>query len=234
MTVNIPPTVLPTKKPNRQRFRRPWNTDPSCVLNLMPEVNSTWRDYSGHGNDGTIVGATTIYNARFGEGLLFDGINDQVNIPDDPSLNPTTKATLEAWFNISDITGNNHILVKYNAAGNKRQYLFYVDDGVLKANFGKTNGTGYDQITTANIIANNTWYHTAITYNAGYVVMYVDGINVKEGLLLASRTIPVKDNPVTICSLGAEYFGGIIDEARIYNRVLAAWEIRALYEQGRP
>ena len=233
MTVNNPPTILPTRKPNRQRFRRPWNSDPSCVLNLMPEVNSTWRDYSGHGNDGTIVGPTTIYNARYGEGLLFDGINDYVNCGDDASMKPVDAITLEAWVYLSSVAHQHVLIGNYAAAGN-RSFLLYFGNVAT----GVSLFLVADDLSTQEAfcvgITQTGWYHIAGTYDGAHIIVYLDGI---AGVPVAwAETLDATTANVTLgwASGYTQVLEGILDEARIYNRALKAWEVRALYEQGRP
>ena len=247
MTVNIPPTVLPTKKPNRQRFRRPWNSDPSCVLCLMPEVNSTWRDYSGHGNDGTIVGATTIYNARFGEGLLFDGINDYVTMGDVLDFERTDPFTLEAWFMRTIATANHTLISKMDSANDYRGYLFWVrtnaggNPNVLEFNIRNDNAPpNFIYVRGTTEVPLNIWHHGVVTYDGSVTIagthIYLDSseeVIADSVNTLNATTIIAKPLCIGSRNLNNSLFEGSIDEARIYNRALAAWEVRALYEMGR-
>lgn len=54
------------------------------------------RDSSGNGNHGTIYGATWTQGIS-GTALYFNGINNYVEIPDSPSLNPA-QTTVIVWF----------------------------------------------------------------------------------------------------------------------------------------
>ena len=244
MTVNIPPTVLPTKKPNRQRFLRPWNTDPSCVLCLMPEVNTTWRDYSGHGNDGTIVGATTIHNARFGEGLLFDGTDDYVSVPDDDSLDLQTTLSCEAW--ISTVDANDQAIInKQDTTANFRGYLFFQDDEkiCLEVNGWDGFAIGAVRVIGTTEINDGIWHHvvaTKLTKDASSINLYVDGV--LETMVTDTDVYDGDATNATALNVGRRYrlvgdeleWTGYIDEVRVYNRVLEAWEVRALFELGKP
>jgi hypothetical protein len=71
----------------------------------------------------------------------------------------------------------------------------------------------------------NTWTHLAVTYDATTIRLYVNGTQVatapSSGDLLAS------DNPLRIGGnlIWGEYYSGLIDDVRVYNRVLTAAEI---------
>ena len=69
-------------------------------------------DSSQYGNNGTrqpaaVQGnATNFTDAKFGKGLVFDGIDDYVNVSHSNSLNIAgTEISLEAWFKLDSIDG---------------------------------------------------------------------------------------------------------------------------------
>ncbi|MFB9421176.1 LamG domain-containing protein, partial [Nonomuraea rubra] len=72
----------------------------------------------------------------------------------------------------------------------------------------------------------NTWSHLAATYDGTTLRLYVNGV------LTSERTAggPIRtDNGVLRIggnSLWGEYFNGLIDEVRIYNRALNAVQIQ--------
>ena len=65
---------------------------------------TTAADASTAANAGTISGATRTAFGRFGGALSFDGVNDLVTIPDANSLDLTTGMTLSAWVNPATAT----------------------------------------------------------------------------------------------------------------------------------
>lgn len=54
-------------------------------------------DDSGHGNTGTIAGATWTAGGRYGAALRFDGAADRVRVPASASLDMGSQLTLSAW-----------------------------------------------------------------------------------------------------------------------------------------
>ena len=69
-----------------------------------------------------------------------------------------------------------------------------------------------------------TWAHLALTYDGAALRLYVNGVQVasRTGNLLTSA------NPLQIGgdSIHGQYFSGIIDEVRIFNRARTAAEIQ--------
>jgi|GEM_PF-4909673 len=77
------------------------------------------------------------------------------------------------------------------------------------------------------------WYHAVLTYNGSKVRAYINGELVGEATLTgsiadSSYDINIGRNPV----YGGDYFKGVIDEVRIFNRTLSEEEIKASYNAG--
>ncbi len=73
------------------------------------------------------------------------------------------------------------------------------------------------------------WYHVVLTYD-GTMKFYVDGT------LYGSDTFTLVHDTVTPLQIGrsatyGNYFSGIVDEVRIYNRALSEEEILSHYQQ---
>src|SRR4030095_10522659 len=70
-------------------------------------------DASGNGNTATLVNGPVWTAGRVGNALYFDGINDNLTVPDSNSLDPSSSFTLSAWVNpASTFTDFRSILVK--------------------------------------------------------------------------------------------------------------------------
>ncbi|HWL32781.1 MAG TPA: LamG domain-containing protein, partial [Gaiellaceae bacterium] len=72
----------------------------------------------------------------------------------------------------------------------------------------------------------NAWSHLATTYDGSVVRLYVNGA--QAGSLPFSGSMAASTGPLRIGGNGvwAEWFAGLIDEVRIYNRALTASEIQ--------
>jgi hypothetical protein len=71
----------------------------------------------------------------------------------------------------------------------------------------------------------NTWTHVAMTYDGTTLRLFVNGLQVRASVV--GGPMPVSGQPLRIGgnSVWGEYFRGMIDEVRIYNRALTAAEI---------
>jgi len=228
--------------------------DLSNVLQLhMNEGTGTVAyDSSLYQNDGALkahhgtrCGASWVYG-KYGKALSFDGFDDYVEVPDDPTLPVGTNDwSVECWFKTSaDMTGDNHRLVTKGdmmLAPSKDGYalVFWGVGGAYTNNhvvaiFSIENGPEYI-IQTNNALNDGNWHHVAaIIDRDGLLKMYVDGvpqadtedISAYAGHSLAPTT-PLGIGRGFHPTLGTwrEPFQGTIDEARIYNRVLSPDEV---------
>ena len=180
------------------------------------------RDASSQNNTG-VASNTTWTTGKFGNALVFNGTNSQVTIADAPSLRLTTAATLEAWvFPTSAPTGWRAIIDK-NVDG---YYLFASTDNGNRPAGGGTWTSGNQNTFGPSAIPVNSWTHLATTFDGTTVRLFVNGVQV------ASQAQTAQLAPTTgTLQIGAdfyptEYFAGLIDEVRIYNRALSPAEIQ--------
>jgi hypothetical protein len=203
------------------------------LVSLKKADTAYTYDYSPYGNDGTIVGPS-FADAKYGQAMQFDGIDDYVDAGNDSSLNPGAEITMEVWAKIDSYSSSiGAILNKYDGAG-KDYYRLHTQYGRFYTTIEDATGTLIIQLRTdSGTILYDVWYHVAFTFDSsGNVVLYINGEEVKNS------TVSHQD----IGTGGALYIGalhpadgfynGPIDEVRIYNRALSADEIRAHYLRG--
>jgi hypothetical protein len=173
------------------------------------------------GNGGTISNATWTTAGKFGNALLFNGVNALVTIPDSPLLRLTTGMTLEAWVNPVTVDRNWRDVVY---KGNDNYYLEAMSARnpaapVGGGTFGETWGTA--------ALAANTWAHIAATYDKAMLRLYVNGVQV--GSRARTGNIATSANPLQIGgdTFFGQYFRGTIDEVRVYNAALTAAQVQA-------
>jgi Concanavalin A-like lectin/glucanases superfamily len=73
----------------------------------------------------------------------------------------------------------------------------------------------------------NTWTHLAVTYDGTVVRMFVDGVQVGTRAVTGSIAVSTGALRIGGNTVWPEWFDGLIDEVRIYSRVLSAEEIRS-------
>jgi hypothetical protein len=182
-------------------------------------------DASGTGNGATISGAAWATAGRFGRALSFDGVNDLVTVADASSLDFTTGMTLEAWVNPSALSGWRTAILKEATGG--LAYALYAHDNAPRPAV-TVNVAGRDHSSGGSAqLPLNTWTHLAATFDGATLRLFVNGVQVGSGALGGSLLTSTGALRIGGNAVWGEYFSGLIDEVRIYNRALTAAEIQS-------
>ena len=188
--------------------------------------------------------------ALFSNSLQFDGVDDSVNCGSASSLDDIFDGggSVSVWFNSSAINATHTIVSKKSGgtgywairisdvSGNKGRFYF------LRSFDG---GTHYVTQQSTRDINPNTWYHAVVVYNAdsasNRITAYLNG----EVITNLSTTMDGTDTPTGTRISDAnqdvligkcnqfEFLGNIADVA-IFNSILDATNITAIYNSGKP
>ena len=204
----------------------------SSIKNMMLPV-AEWNfeepsgniayDSSGTKNDGTLINspARVANNVLGGTALQFDRlVSKYVAVPNSPSLNPTTAFTIEAWVKPTTLSSWRTIILKEKTTSLAYALYANTDTGKPSAEmYGTSALAGTTQLPL------NTWTHIAATYDGTTLKLYINGSMVSSKS--TSITIRISLDPLRIGgnTKWGEYFNGLIDEVRIYNRALTNLEI---------
>ncbi len=162
-------------------------------------------------------------------GLNFDGVNDYIvtAYPVNSALNISSAITIEAWINPTKSTGVQDVLSKSNSDFNNSYIFPRTSDGWRTIEFLiNIYGYGWKVLKVPYGLAKlNQWHHVAATYDGLRMRMYIDGV--KSGEIAFAGFITTNNN---VLSLGnhmgfSEFYGGSIDEVRVWNRALTGCEI---------
>jgi hypothetical protein len=182
---------------------------------------TTVTDASGNTNTGTITAATRTLSGKFGSALSFDGTDARVIVPDSTSLALADAMTLEAWVLPSVAPSGWRAIIHKDV---DRYYLMAGSDTDHPV-VGGTFGTANQNVTGPAVLPVNTWTHLAATYDRTTIRLHVNGIEVASGAQTAA--VSTSNAVLTIgADFYGEYFAGLIDEVRIYNRALSTAEIQ--------
>jgi hypothetical protein len=162
--------------------------------------------------------------------LHFDGIDDRIQVPANPSLNISSNLTIETWINYSKNSGVQNVVCKSSDAVNNSYIFPRTEDGWRTVQFLlNLNGQGWQVLTVPYSALNskrNQWHHLAATYDGFTMRIYIDGV--LAGSQNKAGTITVNNNPLIIGGQTGfidEYFQGKLDDIRIWNRALSGCEI---------
>jgi hypothetical protein len=180
-------------------------------------------DASGQGNTGTIAGATRIASGKFGGALSFDGTSAWVTVADAASLDLTTGITIEAWVRPTALTGWRSVVMKESAAG--LAYSLYSGNDAMRA-AGYVNVNEDIGVTATSAMVLDIWTHLTFTYDGSMLRMFVNGAEVSSQAASGAAASTAGVLRIGGNAYWGEYFKGIIDEVRLYNRALTATEIQ--------
>jgi len=186
---------------------------------------TTTADQAGNGNNGTLSSATWSTTGKFGNALSFNGTNASVTVPDSNSLDLTTGMTLEGWVRPTVSNDWQTLIVKERPS--ELVYGLYSSTDANRPQSQVTIGGSARLLNGTATVPAGAWTHVAATYDGTTQRLYVNGTQVST--LAASGTIQTSTSPMRIGgnTVWAEWFNGLIDEVRVYNRALSATEIQA-------
>jgi len=160
----------------------------------------------------------------------FDGIDDFITVPDDPSLDITSYMSISLWVYFDTTVGNHCLLHKKGAVWDGNGWY-------LEAQLDPfTNRTTF--VTSGNNIAigaeppQNTWVNIIVTFYvpnaAWHARIYIDGVDVTTDNLCSS--IVATNEPLTFGSFNetTSFLNGKMSEVAIWSCRLSATEIALL------
>ena len=203
-------------------------------------LNTNAREAQGTGRDGVIHGAVPARDRHgvLGGAMWFDGLDDYI-FADGDGL-PAAERTVSLWFKADQVASRPMLLSYGGGGGFGESWLMGLDnEGEAAYYLGhhyavRTLRYAYSSTPT------NEWHHFAATADANGQRIFVDGQLRAED----TGAIPTTGIPGTQLSFGVAvgaggiapysdvntgYFQGALDDIRIYDRVLPAADIQALY-----
>ncbi len=186
----------------------------------------TVPDLSQYENDGTIAGSPELAAGKFGNALKLNGETDWVEVPHADILTVDTNVTVMAWINAERHMGPNNqrwqgILSKGNSP---RSYSFYTES---PSECLHLSAGGSGSVCTGKIPLNE-WTHVVAQVEDGVHRYWLNGEHAGE--FDGKNALPgAADTAAVLIGNTHENnreFLGLIDEVRIWNRVLTMDEVR--------
>ncbi len=187
---------------------------------------TTAHDVDG-ANHGTLGGGeeAKVPAWSFGCGLLFDGVDDLVKVPDSDALDLAgDKMTITAWVNRS--SAGSGYLVKKSGASNGYQ-LWITATGTVQFDL-LFNGTT-KTVTSTTTLPVNQWKHIAARYDGTELRLFIDGTK-ESATTAATGSLAATTKVLWLGSYNAKnhHLHGYLDDLSIYNRALSNSEITDL------
>lgn len=212
------------------------NTQAGVFYYLADQSTSTVLDGPIEGDgatltfDGGTISTTTTYEV-WAERNRYNSLNFTGNssTPTYVSLgneitnqfSETNTITVEAWVNTSNTAPLQTVVGNYEGP---MQFLLRLEPD-MTARMWISNGS-FNFVNSTTVLATDTWYHLAATWDGTNIRMYVNGV--LESTSPCGGTFPTILNDVEIgggLSNDTEYFNGDITGVRIWNTVRTVTEI---------
>lgn len=185
-------------------------------------------DSSGNNNTGTLTNGPTWTSGKVNGALSFNGSNNYIDAGGGSSLDiDSNPVTLMAWVNTNTIVSGYAEIANRGLSGTNGFGLVRYGSKI------KIGWQGGGNFNSSLAITTGQWYHvTSITNGASFKI-YINGAldNATGAVNVVASTKnfiigAVRDSSDTSYTY---YFNGLIDEIRVYKRILSAAEISAIY-----
>lgn len=196
-------------------------------------ADNTPNDALGNYN-GTLTNGATYGTGIINQGFSLDGTNDCVDIGSRQIFNNTQSFTYSAWV-YADSIRNRSIITGGNVTSGGGSLGMW-SNGFTR-NIALLVGPGTSQFIGNTALTTSTWYHLVAVHTphdgvSNNVQLYLNGSDDGSGILNIGTSTASFNQYIGSSTNGVAYFGGIIDEAAIWNRDLSSSEVTELYNGG--
>jgi hypothetical protein len=202
---------------------------------LDESSDTTAADSSGNGNDGTLVGASWAPSSgKFGGAVSFNNV-DLTNRVEVPTTGMTSSSgTVSVWGNVPGTRSGIRYFFGHTSSptGYSDRIQLFMDGGNTQLDLGL--GNSHFKHTNIMVLSTDTWYHIALTWDAGNYAVYVNAeekaTGTYSGLDSLKSVAHIGNDGVDSPDNGAFY--GLLDDVRVYNYALGLNEINDIYAAG--
>lgn len=190
---------------------------------------TAWTDLSGNNNNGVLMNGVSFSNADGGS-LIFDGIDDYVNLGTNASLDTGDNVTIGAWVKPSVLSGRYAIYSNRNSnqTGSSQLEIGSVDGNVNTAYF--TAPGLFTAKASNNAMTVDNWQYIVYTRIGSLQSIYINGVNATKSVIDTTFSNNNSHKTIGVGSLTSPcYFKGQISAVQVYSRSLSSEEIKQNY-----
>ncbi|MFA7288272.1 MAG: LamG-like jellyroll fold domain-containing protein [Melioribacteraceae bacterium] len=196
--------------------------------------NSNVLDESGNGNNGINNGALFV-NDRLNHSksaLNFDGVNDNVQIKNNSSINFQNEISISFWIKTESLTDKETYIISHGSYDNR--YKISISAKKLRWTIKTNNAVnnGIIDLDSELILKSNSLYHCVASYNGTDLEIWINGD--LNGFTQWSGKLLTSSQDLMIAQMlpnNVNYnFKGNIDEVKIYDNMLLPSEVKKLID----
>jgi hypothetical protein len=207
--------------------------------------STTVADATGNGSNGTVPGAVTLVPGRSGNALSFNGTGSSVvPVVSRPALTAVTNNFTVAFWAKPDATQTIPVesTTGTGGLGGGHRYVIGPQQGAEAFGSAAHSGAGVSVGTNGVTVVDHTdfqippllvyqapisgWTHVAVVFENRQPRLYVNGRLVRTGLTSPRSFVHIF--PKDIGGMVYGFYKGLLDDLRVYNKPLTAWEIDAI------
>src|SRR3989344_985239 len=213
-----------------------WSFDGNTLYNNV-------ADLSGSGNHGLLQPVTATSSmkvaGKLGQALKFNGSSTYLEHGDVLDIG-LSNWSVAVWVKTADkTTSYTGIVQKADSSADDGRWALVLNNQKAQAVFD----TGSSNVVTSNTsISDGKWHYIVSTWNrTGKMTLYVDGssdgtpVDISSAAAfnaITNKSLRVGSYTLSGSANASNFFNGLIDDVRIYNRALNPSEIKALYNMG--
>jgi len=187
-------------------------------------TGGTAEDSSGCDNNATLLNGPVWAEGRINSAISFDGVDDAVQVP---TVNwDAGTGTIALWFYANSFSAAQDYLFSHATQPWANRIQLYVKTGGLCLGLGDSHTTRLDILR----LEVQRWYHIGLSWDGTNYIVYVDGTPMASGtyngLAAINSFSDIGNNGDALSRV--EALDGLIDEVRLYSRVLTESEISQL------
>jgi hypothetical protein len=193
--------------------------------------DATWSDATGNGHTGACAGSgcPTIVPGHIKSAASFDGVDDHVDVATASDLGTAAAFTVALWLHVDTDMAQGCPINKLHAGTDYDGYQLCIDNEVMGFYTVMPTDPG---VKTGTLLTPNIWHHVALRHHDQDNSMFVDGVEV-------GVAVGITDIDSAMLMIGADldggsvlaFYGGLVDDLRIYNRELTGSDIAMIASQ---
>jgi len=210
--------------------------DGSCIATYT--FNNNVNDLSGNYN--ATPTNVTFTTGLFSEAGSFNGTSSKAVTGGNMSSTFLSACSISVWVNPSSVSSYGYILGNTNTARDRGIGLIITNQGAVNFSAFETGAPGpyFRAATSNNVITANTWYNIVGTWDGttgtNSVKVYVNNVSSGQDTPRSSSIESTIAPHIGNSGQGNdEWYSGLIDQLRIFNKELSVSEINTLYNETR-
>jgi hypothetical protein len=203
-------------------------------------TGTTANDSSGNNNTGTLTTSPTWTTGKTGSGVNLSPSNSYVSVADSSSLNITGDLTISTWVKPNAVDSTARLIMgKGNtSATTSRQYGMRLSAANQWQAFVYSGSTTYSVADTTTTPSTSRWDQLTVVRDAtaNTLKFYTNGI-LRGSASSVTGSLNSTNNIFAIGREGSSasnYFGGMVDNMRIYNYARTPAQVAWEYNRGGP